>query len=481
MKWSSLQEDIFEAGRDLSDSLVVVARAGSGKTTTLIELAKRLPVPSREAGIIAFANRSKDRIGSAEPPKHYAVKTAHSLGLGILKKHNPFLLVDNKGEKMLRLVSDELPNDRNLHEPVSVLVKRAKTRLIEDARELRALAALGSDMSAVGLDGDKIVEAASRVLFMARERDDWVDFDDMIWLPIMLGLHGGTFELLFVDELQDLTRAQVRLVAMLTEGGRVVGFGDPAQAIYQFAGADTDAVEALSDMMKAVKLPLSISYRCAKNIVKEAQQLVPDIEAHPDNPDGCIFHGEGQPYLNRHMRVNDLVLSRTNAPLLGIALECARQNLPAQIVGRALDKEMMATLERSGTSTVGQFLRWIGDWGTREMNALKHEGLDYDHILDKVASFEVLCRGAKGMSEVRQRIARVFVERRGAAVQLSTVHQMKGEEADRVFVLQDTFRVKKLFAAIAAGEKPKSSEEANLFYVAITRARRDLHYVQGIR
>jgi len=474
--WSAYQKKIIETARDSLRSVVIVARAGSGKTTTLIEVAKSIPVQDGgRYGVVAFANRSREKIEDAKPPKQFSVSTCHALGLSILRDHNPFVCIDNKGEKMPQILREEVPA-RGLHEIVTGLVKKAKTRLIDDSKNLRLLAAV--DVGGIGMDLDEVVDAVQRVLFMCREKDTIVDFDDMVWLPVVLGLKpkSGIYDALLVDELQDLTRAQVMLVATLCL--RALGFGDDAQAIYQFAGADIDAVSALADAKDAIRLPLSISYRCPRMIVNEAKKFVSDIEHDPDQPNaGEVLYGEGQPYLHRFAKPGSLILSRTNAPLMGLALEFAQRGVPAQIIGRDMAKEMCAVIDRSGAQSVNGFLQWIADWGERETVRLRELGEPPDYVLDRVASFSVVCRASKTLVEVRQRIARLFTkfDARSNPVQLSTVHQMKGEENSNVLILRDTFRVKK--------DEPikKGTEEANLLYVAITRSKRSLHYVEGVR
>ena len=66
-----------------------------------------------------------------------------------------------------------------------------------------------------------------------------IDFDDMIWLPIVMQLSIEHFGVLFVDEAQDFNEAQRQLILKACNGGRMVVVGDPNQAIYGFRGADS--------------------------------------------------------------------------------------------------------------------------------------------------------------------------------------------------------------------------------------------------
>lgn len=70
------------------------------------------------------------------------------------------------------------------------------------------------------------------------------------------------------------------------------------------------------------------------------------------------------------------------------------------------------------------------------------------------------------MQEIKDKIDGLFSDTDAAnRIMLSTTHKAKGLERDRVWILMDTYRPK------------KSTEEANLYYVAVTRARKSLFKV----
>ena len=66
-------------------------------------------------------------------------------------------------------------------------------------------------------------------------------------------------------------------------GTRLVSVGDSNQMLYSFAGGDPDSFNALKSIPNTECLPLSISYRCPKNVVEFAKKLVPSIEANEAN------------------------------------------------------------------------------------------------------------------------------------------------------------------------------------------------------
>ncbi len=64
--------------------------------------------------------------------------------------------------------------------------------------------------------------------------------------------------------------------------------GDKFQSVYGFRGADFQAMDNVRSTFKCESLPLSVTYRCAKNIVKLAQSFVSTIQPADTAPDGKV-------------------------------------------------------------------------------------------------------------------------------------------------------------------------------------------------
>lgn len=106
-----------------------------------------------------------------------------------------------------------------------------------------------------------------------------VDYDDQIYHPVVcqykLDRH---YDYIFVDEGQDLTPAQHKLLVLLANTStRICVVGDPAQAIYQFRGADEDSMSRLQDTLSAREIQLNTSFRCSVAITRLVQLLVPNF------------------------------------------------------------------------------------------------------------------------------------------------------------------------------------------------------------
>jgi hypothetical protein len=141
----------------------------------------------------------------------------------------------------------------------------------------------------------EIISLVPRVLERALDvqRDMYIDYDDMIWLCVVLNVPMFKFDMLMWDESQDGNKCQQELAFMA--GHRLVLCGDRHQAIYGFAGADSEALinmeKRLGESPRGVKiLPLTVTRRCGKAIVAEAQKIVPEFEAFETNPPGAIIH-----------------------------------------------------------------------------------------------------------------------------------------------------------------------------------------------
>jgi superfamily I DNA/RNA helicase len=122
-------------------------------------------------------------------------------------------------------------------------------------------------------DDRRLVEI-SRAAYLLGNNSDSIDFDDMLYWPLLHDMPFDKTSTVFVDEAQDTNIVQRALLRkMLFPNGRVIAVGDPSQAIYGFRGASADALTRLKEDFSMTVLPLSVSYRCSQAVVKEAQKF----------------------------------------------------------------------------------------------------------------------------------------------------------------------------------------------------------------
>lgn len=412
---------------------------------------------------------------------------------------------------------------------VEALVRMAKLTLAHDPevleREGRVLVnddALDNLCShygiSVGLQRDKVFAMVNTLLNACRRpKDDGeINFDDQIWLPVINNLDLWRNDLLLVDEGQDLNRCQQALA--MKAGWRIVLCGDVHQAIYGFAGADVDSIPRMTDTLGRTKAgvktaPLTVTRRCGKRIVEEARFLVPQFEAHDSNPEGVVRSmSEGKDYEDLLAEVTDadFILCRVNAPLVRIAFMMLKLGRKANIQGRDLGTGMKAMIKSSGKGTVDAFLDWLDDYFDKEAKRInRRKNKDEEALIalqDRVECLRMFAEGASSLKEVGKNIDLVFKGKRCPScgkdqdgthcyqcketdpgtrlkvpvrlvkpegVLLSSVHRAKGLEAPRVFILKPGVMPHPM-----AKTEWARGQESNLRYVAITRAIKELVWVE---
>jgi superfamily I DNA/RNA helicase len=456
--WSIYQQAIFSDVAGGKGHVLVRARAGTGKTTTIVEALNHVPAGA-SALLVAF-NKSIAKELEGRAPQGVSVKTLHAFGFAALRSAFRTTMDQSKVERIARgLFGPQLPG--SVLGNLSKLVARAKATLADDEDDLDML------IDDLGLDVPEderadFIDHAAEILGACYRDTRTCDFDDMIWLAVRHGVRVPRFDLVFVDETQDLNAAQIELALMAVKrGGRVVAVGDDRQAIYGFRGADERAVDNIVSRLGARVLPLSITYRCGKAIVALAQAIVPDYEAAPTAPEGIVRQATDAT-MRAEAAPGDFVISRKNAPLISTCLGFLAAGKPATIAGRDIGAGLLALVNKSKAATVPALLEWIDAWEKAECVRLMARKRDTQPATDKADCIEALTDGATSVAEVRARIEALFSDKDDShRIVCTTTHKAKGLERNRCWILADTFST-------------ATTEEDNLWYVAITRAKSEL-------
>lgn len=469
-QWSAAQLAVFAAVEsDAHRHLVIEALAGSGKTTTIVEALTH----TREADSCLFVafNKSIATELATRVPEGVEVSTLHSFGLKCITRAFGRRNIDDR--HVAAQLKDLIPQQRygdgsyEARKAVAKLVSIAKGCLLTFPSELDAAAdAYGIDFPR-GWDRDRLVRVAHAVL-QAEQVDDTgpIDFDDMIWLPVVRNLPIRTFDWVFVDETQDLNPAQLEIVKRAAgDEGRIVAVGDRRQAIYGFRGADRNAIPRMISELSAHVLPLNVTYRCPLAVVAEACELVPQLEAAPGAASGVV-RDASETELLRDAQPGDFVISRTNAPLIALCYRWLSSQRKACIKGRDVGQGLEAFIKSTNATTVVELQACVDSWHAAEVRRLTAQDRSTDAVDDKRACVMALSEGCRSVDEVVGRISRLFGDGNEAgAILLTSTHKAKGLEADRVWLLRETYC------------KWPGQEEDNLLYVAQTRSKHELIYV----
>lgn len=496
MSWSQQQKAIFQFFQNGTGNCVIEARAGSGKTTTLLEGVTLAP---EDRILVAAFNKAIERELSARLKKKGAynvtAKTLHGLGYSILCKEIPGFKMDKDlpwaqrrsrklSESAIAKVTKKGRPGKDIISLVSKILDRARLSMpfATCGDELVDIAYAGGHLpngfqKSNGWDVATLCECAHTALELAKDTSNitHIDFNDMIFLPVVKGWGRPTYDMVCIDEAQDMTLVQLQLAqSVAKKNARIVVVGDACQAIYGFRGADSKSLSRLRKKLKATSLSLTTTYRCATTIVEEAQRLVPDIQACDTAKEGKVDSVRID-NLPKEVKAGDFVLSRSNAPLMKTCLSFIREGIPAKIQGKEFGKQLSTTIsivsDKLESMSTKEFMGRLAEWKNDEVAkaiAAEAEGRA-DLIADQAATIEVLSEGCESVADLFGKIDKLFGDpaKEHGFVVCSTVHKAKGLEADTVFMLVDTF-----YPGNPRG--PRLTEEQNLEYVAITRAQNRL-------
>lgn len=465
---------------------VIDAVAGSGKSTTIVNALKLIPKNKRVLFLAfnkAIVEELKIKVGNLN---NVDIKTLHSLGASAtMRALNSQLQVDkytawvNNGIKYSSLSpkSDLLPEQMNTwKQNILKLIDLGRVNLVKSEKELEELAWKHN----IDLE-DNEVDIAIKGINWGERETQFIDFTDMIYFPNVKQIKMFQYDWVFIDECQDLNAAQRNLfLKCLKPNGRFVAVGDPRQAIYGFAGADVESFNLLKRLPHTVKLPLSVCYRCDGDIIGMAKEIVPQIEARAGAPAGVVSRES----VMADVKDGDMILCRVSAPLVKLCMQYIGRGVKAYVKGRDIGtnlinmikktnrkqiKDVMERLERELSRIIGKV---VAKQGCTEAEAKEHEM--YKNYEDKLKAIEVLSEGLVTSQEVIDRIDMIFSDDNKNGICLSTIHKSKGLESDRVFIICED----KLYLKYCMTVPWMAEQERNLVYVAYTRAKHFLGFIQ---
>ena len=309
----------------------------------------------------------------------------------------------------------------------------------------------------------------------------YMDFDDMLWLPLKLDLDfkSSQFDLLICDESQDLNPIQHELV--LKSGSRLICVGDRRQSIYGFRGADSRSMDTLKETLEktdrgVVELSLQTTFRLPTSGVRNVNSFAPDLVAADNAIEGEIDETD---IALMEPKVGDLVLSRINANIFSMAFSLLRKKIGVRIQGRDFGNQLKKLLESvcKGCETVAEIQTNLAEYEKGEHDRIMQRTFPargLSELEEKMACLYSLTGGCKSLAEMTKTIDELFSEDlpRSKVVLLSTVHRAKGMEADTVWFLEPQLIPHKL-----AETESEIQQEFNLKFVAETRHKKKLVYV----
>ena len=495
-EWSKYQKNIFSFIEHEQGHLVVEACAGSGKSTTLIKCLDFIPNKDKIL-LTAFNTDIVNELKKKTKDKENVdVKTLHGLGLQFIKRNLPQVSAIPEPFKYDSYIKNSIKELSSINtyklkgreyfrylENIKKYVDFGRFYLCQTVKDLDFI----EDRYSIDTIADE-KEIAINVMEWGKNALETIDYTDMVWLPNALFLKplGLLYDFIMIDEVQDMNKAERELVLKCFKmGTRMMSVGDEKQCLYSFAGSDSDSFQILKSMPNTTCLPLSISYRCGKKIVDFAHKIVKNIEAADGAIDGQILQNVSL----EDVQDGDMILCRNNAPLVQIYNEFLKLGKKCFIRGKEIGPNLKLLVKNTKQDELnadcqkdGVFVRLYDDLFTSRNKLMEKFGIDAEtainspqiqNKLDMINALEILSEGINTSEEIISKIDEIFPKKdKKSGISLSTIHKAKGLEAENVYIACES-----LMPSKSAKKDWEIKQEYNLMYVAYTRAKKTLGFI----
>lgn len=431
------------------EAVLVNAVAGSGKTSVLMELAAK----SQNGLYLAF---NKDIVKDVIPklPVGWSCKTFNGFGLQIIKKHKPAIKVNfNKYKQMFP------------HEPAADLAQKHMTMAGNATDESWRATCKRFSVT------PSYIFKAKQILKAGLANTNSCSGDEMLEYPIINGWTSTYYDMVLVDECQDLNPQQIKFLSCIPTK-RIIFVGDTHQAIYGFRGSDPEAIDILKDNYAPKEYPMNESFRCPTEVLDVVTKIVPQIrsrkcggkvaranKASVNYPDDCF------------------IISRTNANLIRLAhtfihngqrfsigknfVDSMRYGMEAALSKATTIDELRATLESEYETNLARY---------------EQNGWNPGSMIDRYKGLITIAHRCASIKAVREFLADMDMHKDSSSKRkLMTIHAAKGLENDHVYFLDPD--IGQYFKDRTLIEWEKQQED-NLYYVACTRALQTLTFVE---
>ena len=369
---TELNELQREAVAHINGPCLVIAGAGSGKTKVLTTRIANLineGVPSYHILAITFTNKAakemKERIGKIVDNCESFVGTFHSFGMRIIRENvlklgmeRNFTILDS--DDVLSLIKKILKDKGYDTKEVSPSYIRNRISFIKN--EMLTNAEIEKFFQS---EMEKIAYEVYLEYNVKLKKNNSVDFDDLLWLPVklfkenpdVLEHYQDKFQYILIDEYQDTNEVQYKLVKLLAEKYRnLFVVGDPDQSIYQFRGANyKNILNFEKDYPDAKVISLEDNYRSTEMILEAANSVIKNNKERKEK-NLRSHHGKGlkikymraydekneialviseikKLFLDGYKKKDIAVFYRTNAQARVVEEQFLKANIPYKVVG----------------------------------------------------------------------------------------------------------------------------------------------------
>lgn len=171
------------------------------------------------------------------------------------------------------------------------------------------------------------------------------------------------------------------------------------------------------------------------------------------------------------------ILCRNTAPLVSFAFSLIQRRIGCRVLGREIGQGLNLLIDKLNAKDLEQLSTKLDMYEMRETSKFTRKGDEQaaDAVRDRVACISLFLSQAESISNLKQAISALFDDGAKGLLTLSTVHKAKGLEWPTVFILD----FDKYMPSPYAKQPWQRKQEENLIYVAITRAKLDLKYIES--
>ena len=455
--------------------LIVEAGPGTGKTRTLTEkiafLISAKKIESSSILALTFTNKAANEMeqrlkkimkNQTEQTVSVCTSTFHSFCLMILKEYTPFEFEVADNDTRESLVKQACKTKQ---------IKPAKADLIiqKEKQSLHSFADYDAHGTTKALEGQAIKGIWQKYQDLLSQQN-LVDFEDLILMTVNLLLEKNKLLLklqrrfvhIFVDEYQDINKAQYVLIKLMAGNGKnLMVIGDPDQSIYGFRGSDNKYFKQFAnDFLNSKKITLNKNYRSTQTILDASFQLMTGSDKTSSKQQ--IFS-----VLNKSIASGKEKI---------IIMKTASDQAEAVAVGKMIEALVGGT---SFLSIESQNINMDKEYSFIDFAVLfrtKKQALVFEKIFEKAnIPFQSLSKEKNNALNKDNELKELwnheqdFFKFEAEKVSLMSIHASKGLEFPVVFVVgcEETF-----IPFSKNGETIEDiEEEKRLFYVAMTRAK----------
>lgn len=418
---------------NLNGYFLVLAGAGSGKTRVIIYralLLLELQTPPNNILILTFTKKAileiKDRILTFLPTSNIHIETFHSLAYKFLKKYSK-----NKFFKILTV--DEIINLSKKSIYYKDIKKLFSHDFIMNSLSVsKEIFFKSYTFKKLEKKQQSIVEVFFQDLDNLKKVENFYTFDDLLihfYNLLKLDIFPLTFQYIMVDEYQDTDKVQVDILKLLSKKGNLMVVGDDYQSIYSFKGALIDNILNFYNDFPSVKtITLKRNYRSTYEIVNLSNEFSKNLKQ-------CFYK-----------KLTSEIIS-LKKPTLTIF----KNNLDEI---NSIYNQIKNILKKDNNITIGILFR---NYIYMEDFIKLFKSLSLEFYISPNPFLENIFKNINLSSNSNENVS------------FLTIHSSKGLEWDYVFIplLLDGI------IPTSIG-KFNSEEEKRLFYVALTRAKKEI-------